>query len=75
MEPPKEKFTPLEAQMELRAVQNDPTHPFHAGYWKQDPAALAYVDACYKSAYGTVPVTLGEGTTIETPWPGGGGTR
>ncbi len=65
MDAPKETMTPFEARLELANITNDKTHPLHDLYHSQDRTAMEYVDAIYRSAYGSGTITIGEGIDVK----------
>lgn len=53
-----------DAKAEYARVIQDKTHPHYAGFQRQDPKSVQYVDELYKRAYGTEKVTIGQGVGV-----------
>ncbi len=74
MDAPKETMTPFEARLELANITNDKTHPLHDLYHRQDRTVMEYVEAIYRSAYGSGTIAIGD-TIVVTEAPGGSDER
>ncbi len=56
---------------ELADIMSNPQHPLHAGYHRNDPAVIKEIEGKYQKIYGSGPLQLDGGVSVQAEGPAG----